>query len=283
MMKKNVEITSSKKVKVVFGESRLLIPCGDGSDRVERLVEDINKRFQSHLGDPTVRAKELATNDGFLVNPRDRIDHVIDNSAVLVALDYATWLKANVALLDEAHHTLSRPDYAEGNWQPPQRFAQVGKHKHNKLFIKIGSTGGDATDDDRLELFDVESLRTFGGADGRVLVAHREVKEKAWDWAVEVHFVVEKGVVVAIELSVRTTSDPRAQIEVVPIVISGNEFKLGEPKETQTAFPPKPNKTYTLPAATIEGPCFKDFIPGTYLSTKPHVLVCVRWCWSVVS
>lgn len=249
-----------KKVKVVFGESRLLIPCGDGKDKVERLVEDINKRFQSHLGDPTARAKELTTSDGFLVNPHDVIDHVIDDSVVLHALDYATWLKVNLTLLEKAGHKLMRPDYAGGNWRPPYRYAEIGKHKHNKIYIKIGSASDVV---DRLELFDLESLRTFGKENDRALIAHKEVKETtdgtAWDWSVQVHFIIEKGVVVAAELSVRSTSDARPQIEVVPI---NGDLTLGAAVVKQTASFPKPAKAYTLPETKTEGPAYdaKDFI-----------------------
>jgi hypothetical protein len=189
------------KVKVVFGQARLLIPCGNGKDKIERLIEDINKRFQSHLGDPTARAKELTTEDGFLVNPHDIIDEVIEDNTTLNALDYPTWLKVNLALLERGGYTLSRPDYAEGNWRAPYRYAEIGKHKHNKIYIKIGADSDDVA---RLELFDLESLQTFG-KEGRALIAHQEVKDKTWDWSVQVHFIIEKGVVVAAELAVRST------------------------------------------------------------------------------
>jgi hypothetical protein len=84
------------KVKVVFGQARLVIPCGDGTDKVERLIEDINRRFQAHLGDPTVSAKELITGDGYLINGRDIINEVIDDGEGLNALDFPTWLKLNL-------------------------------------------------------------------------------------------------------------------------------------------------------------------------------------------
>jgi hypothetical protein len=69
-------------------------------------------------------------------------------------------------------------------------------------------------------------------------------------------------------------SDPRAQVEVVPI---NADLSLGEVKVTQTAFPPMPAKTYALPADKTEGPSFsdKDFIPGTS-SSHTCVCACVR-------
>lgn len=151
-----------------------------------------------------------------------------------------------------------RPDFAKGSWNAPSRYVEIGLHKHRKIYIKLGAAPKEA---DRLELFDREALRTFGD-EGRALVAHKEVKEDGWDWSIEVHFIVEKGVVVAAELAVRATSDFRAQVEIVPIHA---DLTLGKATVKQTAAMPKPTKTYTLPAATYEGPLYRqeDFIPGT--------------------
>jgi hypothetical protein len=141
----------------------------------------------------------------------------------------------------------------------PIRYAEIGKHKYNKLYVKLG---GNTNEVDKLELFDAESLRTFG-KDGRALVAHKAVKDDKWNWSIEVHFIVEKGVVVAAELAIRATSDPRAHIEVVPINVA--DLKLGEVKVIQTASFGKPDKTYVLPAPVREGPAYeieKDFLPA---------------------
>ena len=92
------------KVKVVFGQSRLVVPCGNVTDKVERLIEDINRRFQSHLGDPTARAKELLTADGFLLNAHDLIEDVIDDGSALNALDFPTWLKLHVPYVPHDTH-----------------------------------------------------------------------------------------------------------------------------------------------------------------------------------
>lgn len=157
----------------------------------------------------------------------------------------------------EKGHKVMRSDFAEGDWRSPSRYAEIGRHKHNKVFVKIG---GSSAEVDRLELFDRESLGTFG-KEGRPLILHKEVKEGSWDWSVEVHFIVERGRVVAAELSVRSTSDIRPQIEVVPI---NPDMTLGTPTVKQTASLPKPAKTYALPATKHEGPSYKpeEFISG---------------------
>jgi hypothetical protein len=158
---------------------------------------------------------------------------------------------------------VARTDHAEGNPRTaPSRYAEIGKHKHNKLYVKIGAG---ATEVDKLELFDADSLRAFAGTkNGRVLIAHKSVKDDKWDWSVEVHFVVENGVVGAAELSVKATSDARAHVETVPINI--DTLTVGEPKVVQTASFGKPSKAYELPAAVREGPSYvagKDFLPRT--------------------
>jgi acyl-CoA thioesterase len=168
--------------------------------------------------------------------------------------------------LEKGGHKVAQTDHAEGNPRTaPARYAEIGKHKHNKIYVKIG---GAATEVDKLELFDAESLRTFGEKEGRALVAHKTVKEDKWDWSVEIHFIIAAGVVTAAELSVKATSDARAHIEVVPIKVDG--LVLGEPKVIQTASFGKPDKAYPIPAPVREGPAYvpgKDFLPRTLHSS----------------
>jgi len=151
------------KVKVAFAGARLVIPCGNPKDKVERLVEAINARFRSHLGDPTLRVQELTTADGFLINVQDTIEQVIDDGAQLHALDYATWLQATLPNLSRVHW-VARSDYAEGCSRPPLRYAEVGKHAlhSNKVYVKVGTRHYGEDKDPRLWLFDADSLSTFG-------------------------------------------------------------------------------------------------------------------------
>ncbi len=85
------------KVKVVFGDCRLVVPCAAYSEKnVGALMEIISARLQTHLGNPKLRIKELWTNDGFFLHQNDQVDQVVDDGCILNALDYSTWLQQNL-------------------------------------------------------------------------------------------------------------------------------------------------------------------------------------------
>jgi len=241
------------KVKVEFGTTRLVIPCGDSQDLVLRLINTINKRLQSHLGDSSVRVKELTTADGFLINPHDPIGEVIEDGQILRALDYKTWLAQHLPLLEKPWHEVTRADYAaEGN---PYRGVAVGLHKHRKLYIKLLSTYKEV---ERLELFDIETLSNFGKGGATALIARKEVKDpKArLEWFVEANLIVESsGVASGVELQVKSSSDDRPQVERVTFKYDP-ELAKGDVQVLQKADPPKPNKVYELPPPKVHGPKF---------------------------
>jgi len=112
---------------------------------------------------------------------------------------------------------------------------------------------------ERLELFDAESLGTFGKS-GKVLLARKEQKQGDEDWFIEASLIVEKGFVVAVELQVKSSSDFRPQIEVVGI---NGDLTMGEMRVVQNADFGKPSKSYRVPPATAHGPVYheRDFIP----------------------
>jgi len=55
------------RVKVVYDKANLVIPVPQTNDKVFNLIQVVNSRLQSYLGDRTVRIKELCTSDGFYV------------------------------------------------------------------------------------------------------------------------------------------------------------------------------------------------------------------------
>ena len=259
---------SVRKVKLIFGESKLVIPVAKGTDQVSSLIQDINKRLQVYLGDPTIRIKELSTADGFILNPNDVINQVISDEWMLSGSDYQKWIKEQLALCSTTWYTLTTSDYVDD----ARVFISVGKHKHNKIFISFGKWENRAEKVTRLELFDAADLESFGKG-GKPLIARETVKDKksGADRFQEACFVVEKGSVVAVELVSKMTSDFRPQIERVAFTMDPLD-RVGETKETaakviQSSDRPKPSKPYKLPAKESKGKSLNE-IPGVKLVDK---------------
>jgi len=199
------------KIKVKFGEVKLVVPCGNIKDKVSRLIEDVNKRLQLQLGDSQVRVKELRTGDGFLINGNDIIGEVLTDDSIIIASDYNEWVGTQLPLLSDSWHKVSRYDYVEKQ----MLYVEIGRHKHNKIFIRMGKGTGQPL---RLELFDVSDLSSFSKA-GKALLAREQTKNthKGIDSYISASFLVSNGKVTAAELAVKATSDFREQIEVIEI------------------------------------------------------------------
>ena len=119
------------------------------------MIQDINRRFQSYTGDSTARVKELWDSSGFLLNANDLISEVIDDGQIIKALDYDTWMKENLPLCKTTWLRVSQKDFVDGQ----TRTAELGIHKLNKLYIKLGHSFKEF---DRLELFDADDIESFG-------------------------------------------------------------------------------------------------------------------------
>jgi len=249
-----------KRIKVSFGETKLVVPCGKDSDPVSRLIQDINIRLQSHLGDPSVRIKELTTGDGFFINPNDTISEVLSDGWTVCGSDYTTWMNQQMKLCTTKWHTIDRSDFADDT----RSYIEIGKHKHNKLYLRFGFWGNRADKTTRLELFDISDLESFGKG-GKPLIARETVKNsKGVDRFSEASFVVEKGVVKGIELAMKMSSDLRPQIERVKFIVdngslepanvkSGDDDESNTAEVVQKAEKEKPKKQYSVPGAKREG------------------------------
>jgi hypothetical protein len=62
------------RVKVELNKVKLVVPCGESTDRVERLLADIGHRFENHgIKTGELRIAQLQTSDGYLLHPKDYI------------------------------------------------------------------------------------------------------------------------------------------------------------------------------------------------------------------
>eukprot|EP01090_Pellita_catalonica_P001426 TRINITY_DN11153_c0_g1_i1.p1 TRINITY_DN11153_c0_g1~~TRINITY_DN11153_c0_g1_i1.p1 ORF type:complete len:580 (-),score=108.83 TRINITY_DN11153_c0_g1_i1:55-1689(-) len=219
----------------------------------------MNRRFQTFLGDSTIRVKELTTGGGFLINSNDTIKDVISDGDVLKASDYNEWIQTQVSHLSSWYKT-SRTDFAD---KKNVIYVEVGRHKHNKFYVKMGENQGIS----RLELFTVSDLHSFGKG-GKPLIAREQTKNKAKgiDRYVEASFIVEKGVVKGVELIIKATSDVRTQIEHFALeenyLLDDNlDEKCRIPKVLQPADPQPPKGvTYQIGAAKVTGKSLENFV-----------------------
>ena len=83
-------------------------------------------------------------------------------------------------------------------------------------------------------------------------MARLEVKDadKGLDWYAEASFLVEKGTVTGVELTVKATSDPRPKIVRVGLQ---EDLVKGEVTVVQTAAYPAPSKQYKVPDSLKKG------------------------------
>ena len=82
------------RVKVTLNNVGLVIPCGESTDRVERLLLDIGSRFENHgIKTGELRIAQLQTSDGFQIHPKEYIKDVIRDNEVLIALDYDEYMQ----------------------------------------------------------------------------------------------------------------------------------------------------------------------------------------------
>ncbi|RUP51707.1 hypothetical protein BC936DRAFT_146397 [Jimgerdemannia flammicorona] len=244
--------TEMKRVKVSWNGTKLVVPCGIGSDRVSRLLNDITHRFQKHAGDldQANYFVELRTSDGYLLDKSDTIESVVENGDEIEVIDYKAWIenfKKNAEL--EIWGRIDRQDFVDDVNKYVGIFA-LGVHGcFSSTAYSHTSLGNESA---KFKVYDSETLSLT--KPGVLDEIHGD--DTSQTWYCSAHWDLTNS----IEIRVKSTSDFRAQIVKVEFRdgIIAPRFKVGAITTSQTSYPAPRTTSYVLPALISEGPALKE-------------------------
>jgi len=193
---------------------------------------------------------DLSTADGYSLKPSDVLSEVLNSGDRVVAQTYGGWLKKHSQLIVKEWLCLQSPDDKDNL----VKWASVGYHGHNKLYIQFG-TGYPYSDRVKPKILGLHlyGLSTLTGIpDGRKSVC--QVGEG--NWFAEAFFVVEGGNVTYVDLCVKSNSDARACIKRLKVQVGSTIAPDGDAVTTQQTFEEFSPAEYVhkIPLNTNSGP-----------------------------
>ncbi|GAM22456.1 hypothetical protein SAMD00019534_056310, partial [Acytostelium subglobosum LB1] len=237
------------RIKVNWKENKLVIPVGPTTDKVSRLFKDIAVRFAPYNpNDDDLIISELRTSDGYFISPHLTIADAIQDSEVLIAVDFESWKTEQYKLCKTIFETIK----VHNHESEVALKVNIGTNIKNNLFISILSNSNLL----RLELFDATDLSQYS-TDGKHLVSHYQNDEtKSY---VKASFVVVGGTVIAVEVEVKTWSAPRPEIARLDITCQGKKIIKGAFTNVQQAYDNTIVPNVTLPALVSTGKVYPDY------------------------
>lgn len=252
---KNRPISGSlSKVKVWLNKVGLVVPVTNPNDKVEKLLQDITRRFEGHGIKPgELRLAEIRTSDGCLISLHDTIKDVIDHGESLNVLDFDTWIETQKPLCKDVKLIITREDFEDDD----PKWIAIGIHEFNKLFVKFGTYWpGSREKFLGLELIDTDALQNFG-KEGKILLGSKSAKDGSKKWNLEAYFIVKGGTVQEIELSAKSSSDSKPIIKTIQVKV-GRKLELGEIKVIQDDKDNYDPAQYKLPLPQVVGSSLKE-------------------------
>ncbi|KAF2075140.1 hypothetical protein CYY_003575 [Polysphondylium violaceum] len=246
------------RLKVAWKDNKLVIPSGNGDDKVSRLLKDIATKFASYSADATdFIISELKTSDGYTISPHSAIKDSIVESDYLVAIDFETWKNDQFKLCTKSWMSGSVTNFKDDTTIS----VGVGLHTQNKLYISISQYKKLF----RLELFDASDLQDYH-KEGKHLICHWE--DDSQETYARVYFNVKGKVVDTVELEIKVASSARPTIKSLPITItSPTKIAPRDVVIVQEAYSKYDvESNFKAPEETREGESYPDYDMDYYVT-----------------
>jgi len=243
----------AQRVKVTYGEEKLIIPLGNTADPVDRLLLDISQRFSARIAED-VTFVEVRTIDGFLINSKDIISDVIQTNEILEVVDYKVWAKSQEKLLEKTWGSITRPDFAGESYKS----LQVGYHKHNKIYATC-SQGNQII---HIAVYDIITLRKIQTALKYQFFNFYGIDSKSylpWNASVDLVVDIKEKKTCFLELQIKSGTDHQPLIKRIELIDDGFKISAGSPQLVQKPFLEN-KKTYILPPPIIQGSTLDELI-----------------------
>jgi hypothetical protein len=257
-------------VKLSFKEDRLVMPIDKPTGKVlDTILAPATLRFRAQrlLGkdDSFIQVRTL---DGYIINPNDNIEDVVEQNDHLVLVNRETWIKDFKTQTDLTYwFGLKNYDYKASL----NRSVAVS-YTASKGAICISLKKSEETVG--MEVFDRDILTSYG-KDGDVLVMHEAGSQDGESYEQSVYFVVKNAKVTAVRIHLKTLSCPQTAISEWPITILDSELTHGNEKEVQRNWPKAPTKEYELPKTVRTGKLLECETPAPLrdLVADPNVSI----------
>eukprot|EP01112_Ceratiomyxa_fruticulosa_P016660 TRINITY_DN5071_c0_g1_i1.p1 TRINITY_DN5071_c0_g1~~TRINITY_DN5071_c0_g1_i1.p1 ORF type:complete len:647 (-),score=171.47 TRINITY_DN5071_c0_g1_i1:52-1992(-) len=245
-------LASVWSVKVLFDSTKLVVPVPSPFHQVHHLMQTIAQRLAPFCppkdNNTTFRIAELRTLDNFAINPYDTIGSVIRDGMTVEVVEWNEWVKLQAEFCTDVWLKIEQSDFVDNK----KKSIRVGFHSHNKLYLKTD------LDEKTLDLFDVLALANFGKGEGKHVVFSKQgTTEDSFVWKAEASFLADKtGKVYAVELCLKSSSEPTPQVKRVDFSIKNGKLVKGDISVVTEKEKEGPSQAVKLPQESYEGPTF---------------------------
>ncbi|CAG8592219.1 2292_t:CDS:2 [Paraglomus brasilianum] len=248
------------RIKVVWNDTKLVVPIQSSNPppTINKVLQDISVRFRKYAKDldDDNYFIELRTSDGFLLEKNDPATDVIGDGETIIPVDYKTWfMKFKEESSLENWLQVTRSDFVDDK----PKWIQVGHApKTNQIYIEFGEGLYDATKSIKFHVFDEETINSLSFT-SKELIDSIKSNINEDQWHASAHFITSSTGRRAIELIIKSMSDPQPQVEVIEFGIGPDgKFEVNNSMVIQEAMLPPVDMHYKLPKKVRKGPVLKE-------------------------